>query len=217
MMSRERHANAGFTLIELLVVIAIIALLIAMLLPTLAKARAQANTVVCASNLKDIGNYLEIYSIHWRGWIYPPLRGAARPREERWPNFVFKPAVWNPPVLKCPNDIEPAEEHSYVLNSHLFEHKIKFGSKNFNGLTNVEVIVMGEKRTSERDYYMDGETTGNPAGDFDRVVEPYRHGIKFGSNYLFFDGHVSNVYKKQDQTVAQIAGLDPWDVAATTP
>ena len=48
---RKKH---GFTLIELLVVVAIIALLIAILLPTLARARESARRAICSSNLRQI-------------------------------------------------------------------------------------------------------------------------------------------------------------------
>jgi len=57
----------GFTLIELLVVVAIIALLIAILIPSLGRARQKAKNSVCMSNLKAHGTGMFTYATEWNG------------------------------------------------------------------------------------------------------------------------------------------------------
>jgi prepilin-type N-terminal cleavage/methylation domain-containing protein/prepilin-type processing-associated H-X9-DG protein len=199
---RSRQQPRGFSLIELLVVIGIIALLIALLLPALRRARQQANTIACRSNLHQIGQLLMIYANNNNGWIYPPNHGVipGRPREEFWPNLVFKPAIWNPPILRCPVDVEPALECSYLLNHYLKARQILFHGSNLGGKSPTQVIVMGEKRTEMDGYYLD-------PGEYELAVEPYRHGLQLKSNYLYLDLHVDN-----EASTAVINGVEPWDV-----
>jgi prepilin-type N-terminal cleavage/methylation domain-containing protein/prepilin-type processing-associated H-X9-DG protein len=70
----RRLTSRGFTLIELLVVVAIIAVLIAILLPSLGKAKQQAKRTQCLANLKAWGQAVNTYATEFEGWF-----GAKRP------------------------------------------------------------------------------------------------------------------------------------------
>jgi len=75
-MRRDIFSNRAFTLVELLVVIAIIALLIAILLPALNRAREAANTIKCAAQEKQIMIAFTVYTQDHRGVLpLPPLVG----------------------------------------------------------------------------------------------------------------------------------------------
>jgi prepilin-type processing-associated H-X9-DG protein/prepilin-type N-terminal cleavage/methylation domain-containing protein len=230
----QSKATAGFTIVELLVVIGIIGVLISILLPAVQRGRQKANQVRCMAQMRDIGFQLRMYTNENRGWYFPvgPWQEA---RNEflslgsnvapwhRWPMYVFRfshppipdppiPPPWTPEITKpwtpvwmqCPSDLETPTGNSYLLNKHLAKRQetvIRFGDRIPDNRSTVEVVLMGEKVTDRTDYYMELD-------EFDDVVEPYRHGVRLGSNYLYLDGHVS-----LEPPEAIRDTLDPWDLA----
>jgi prepilin-type N-terminal cleavage/methylation domain-containing protein len=129
----------GFTLIELLIVVAIIALLLAILLPSLGEAKARARRTTCASNLRQIGVAIYNYWTEWNGrvpWVWSPMTNnyfgsdaQAVPDEQidpfdRDPNSPWRDSLPNvlmplhmgkdPNVFVCPSAVNgwPRASHS---------------------------------------------------------------------------------------------------------
>jgi len=164
-MSRKNGAK-GFTLIELLVVISIIALLLAILLPALGRAKKQAQATRCLANLKQIGLAMHAYASDY-DYLLP--RAELRPGvaiytgiDMRWP-VLFMPYVgglsddvedyYELKIYDCPS--YPLKEQTVDYCSNAFDLKGTF--KECFGFTKLDVFP----RHTTTIYLADYEYTPN--------------------------------------------------------
>ena len=171
-------SKAAFTLIELLVVIAIIALLAALLLPTLGRAKESARAAACLSNLHQIGIALQIYVQENHNRL-PVMRdvstdtNAAATNTFPSINQVLAPQLGNTNVLRCPSDWQNYFEttgSSYAWNS-LLNGEDADNLKVFNlSFSAQQIPVVYDK------------------ADFHKI-----RGAGKAVNYLYADGHIRNL------------------------
>lgn len=173
-----KPAGPAFTLVEMLVVVAIIAILAALMLPVMARAKESARATACLSNLHQIGIALQIY-VQENNNKLPVMRDAptdpAAAATNTFPmiNKVLLVQLGNTNVLRCPSDYQNYFEttgSSYAWNSLLngedADHLVVFGI-NFNPH---EIPVVFDKE------------------DFHKARGPNK-----AVNYLYADGHIKNL------------------------
>jgi prepilin-type N-terminal cleavage/methylation domain-containing protein/prepilin-type processing-associated H-X9-DG protein len=164
-------SRRAFSLVELLVVVGVIGLLVALLMPALAKAWRQAYQVACTSNLRQLASAMLAYASANRG-SYPDAAIASRETAEDWVhwqdpnnptstitrnlrNSTILPYLGGFDVLKCPMGVPERPPHkidggrsyppypfSYSLNSRFPGVRGFFNAAKLNQIRSASLKVM---------------------------------------------------------------------------
>ncbi len=193
----SRKTPSAFTLVELLVVIGIIAILIAMLLPALNRARRQAKAVACQSNLRQFGQSFEMYVQEYRGYL-PTYRDSSLPGKPYWYDMLSERILpmgtrWTlNRVWVCPEAVTEPHDHditwsgyaTYAMNAELGYLRVS------TVRTASEAFLMADSQLQAR------ISISNYATDMS-----FRHGQQNAfsadangrGNVLYMDGHVGSL------------------------
>lgn len=189
MPTQRRITHNGFTLIELLVVISIISILIAILLPSLAKARQSSRNVKCLASLKQIGmimhtycnDYDDYYPYSNFNWIeltwtyaYPgKVRASAVPNTlNMYPRTIYSCAE-----LEFRDDAGVTFQRSYAFNMRMVD--------NSSITPNRSIEILKPAACSLNVDYRGSSTLANP---YDVSL---RHLDAFNNSYA--DGHAGSL------------------------
>lgn len=150
-------SNRGFTLIELLVVIAIIAILAAMLLPALSKAKSRGQGTACLNNLKQMQICMQLYALDFNDTL-PPNNSVA---DITTGSSLARGVSW------CTNNARYDMEPVGIQNAALFPYNTSLGIYRCPADVSVVETPDGQKTSQRRwrTYNMSQSVNGYPEFD----------------------------------------------------